>query len=124
MEQADHQLGSSISTACLSEGQGYLVLTKAKPDEAVKAFRQAVAGWETVERLYAQMRALSGLGQALTQFGETEEAKRVFDQALGVVHSLAAQLDDPELKASFLNSALVTDIQTGRSTLSHFILRH
>jgi hypothetical protein len=50
---------------------------------------------------------LSGLGQALIQAGDRDGAKMVSERAEDLISVLAAQLDDPELKSSFLNSPLV-----------------
>ena len=118
LERADHQIRSPISATCLSEGQGYVALVEFDPYRAAEAFRQAVAGWETLGRPYDQARALNGLGQALAQAGEMTEAKPAFDRAMGLIDSLAAQLDDPELKASFLNSTLVRAIREGLKALN------
>ena len=60
------------------------------------------------------LRALyTGLGNALLQLVDVSGARAAFEQALGLVERLAAQLEDEELKSSFLTSPLVWEIQTG-----------
>jgi hypothetical protein len=68
-------------------------------------------------RPYDQARALSGLGRALAAVDDSASARRAFDQALGKYDSLAAQLDDVELKRSFLNSGPVREVRDARTAL-------
>jgi hypothetical protein len=60
---------------------------------------------------YDQARALSGLGQALAQAGDRDGAQLASAQAEELINVLAAQLEDPALKSSFLNSPLVRKIR-------------
>jgi hypothetical protein len=67
--------------------------------------------WQTLGRPYDQIRALNGLGQALRQVENSREAQATFAEAHRLIMSLVAQLEDAELKTSFLNSPLVQGIQ-------------
>jgi Flp pilus assembly protein TadD len=112
LEQAYGQIVSPETEAAYHEGQGITALAEDNPTQAVEPFRSAVAGWQALNRPYDQLRALRGLGQALEQLGDPRQARTVRDQALQLVETLAAQLDDPTLKTTFLNSSLVQEIRT------------
>jgi tetratricopeptide (TPR) repeat protein len=107
LERADVQIRSPETAAALSEARGILALSEAAPERAVETFRRAADCWQAMGRPYDQTRALIDLGRALVLAGATGEARAVLDQALSLVESLAAQLDDAELEAAFLNSPLV-----------------
>ena len=107
LEFAHKQLGTLVTGVHLSEGRGSVALAEGNYSLAVEQFRQAVAGWKELSRPYDQARALKYLGQALVQ---SDEARDVFKQAYAIVETLAAQLDDAELKDSFLNSPLVREL--------------
>jgi hypothetical protein len=81
------------------------------------SFEQAIVRWQDLDHPYAHARALSGLGRALAQAGDRDGAKSASEKAMGVSDSLAAQLEDPGLKASFLDSVLLQEIRamTARS---------
>jgi len=113
LKLAHQQLGTSETEACLSEGHGTVALAEGNPSQAVEWFHHAIAGWEELGHPYDQARALKYLGQALAQSGDTEAAREAFEQAYTIVETLATQLDDVELKDSFLNSPLVREIQAG-----------
>jgi tetratricopeptide (TPR) repeat protein len=117
LERIHIQLDNSITAAALSEGRGLVALTEGNSLQAVEQFRQAVTFWQRLNRPYDQARALNGLGQALIQVGESDEAGVTYDQALSLVESLAVQLEDVELKTSFLNSTLIQDIHGTRATV-------
>jgi predicted ATPase/DNA-binding XRE family transcriptional regulator len=112
LEQAYGQIVSPETEAAYHEGQGVITLAEENLTQAVEPFRSAVAGWQTLNRPYDQLRALRGLGYALGQLGDLQQAQTARDQALHLVETLATQLDDPTLRSSFLNSSLVQKIQT------------
>jgi DNA-binding SARP family transcriptional activator/tetratricopeptide (TPR) repeat protein len=114
---SDAQMNNPVKVAILREGQGSLALAKGNFQQAVEGFRQAVTGWTAVGRTYDQLRALKGLGQALVQRGDSSGARTAFDQALGIVATLAMQLEGTDLRTSFLNSALVQGVRDARAAL-------
>jgi hypothetical protein len=67
-------------------------------------------------RPYDQARALNGLGLTL-DIDDPEAAYAAFGQALKLYDSLAAQLEDVELKQSFLNSQPVRQVREARAAL-------
>jgi tetratricopeptide (TPR) repeat protein len=111
------QIGSPETTAAYDEGQGIIALAEDNPAQAVRLFQSAAGQWQALNRPYDQLRALRGLGQALRQTGDTGQAQAAFKQALGLIETLARQLEDTELKASFLNSLVVQEIREGQSRL-------
>jgi adenylate cyclase len=112
LERAHAQIGSPETEAAYYEGQGIIALAEDNPTQAVEPFRSAASRWQALNRPYDQLRALRGLGYTLEQLSDLRQAQTVFDQAHHLVEALAAQLDDPKLKTSFLNSPLVQEIQT------------
>jgi hypothetical protein len=115
--RAVEQLRSPETAACLDEAQGSVALAEGDHNRAVQGFRSAVARWKEMGRPYDEVRALGGLGHALTRVGDRSSARGAFDQALAICNSLAAQLGDQELKGSFLNSALVRELRDARGAL-------
>jgi transcriptional regulator with XRE-family HTH domain/tetratricopeptide (TPR) repeat protein len=112
LEQAYGQIVSPETEAAYHEGQGIITLAEDNPTQAVESFRSAVAGWQALSRPYDQLRALHGLSYALGQSDDLQQARIARNQALHLVEMLATQLNDPTLKASFLNSPLVQEIRT------------
>jgi len=55
---------------------------------------------------------LTDLGRALALAGDATKARAALDQALSLVEALAAQLEDPEVKAAFLDSPLVQELRS------------
>lgn len=104
LERGETQIGSPETAAALSEGRGSVTLVEENFTDAVTYFRHAAARWAALGRPYDQARVLRSLGQALTLTEEAEEAKQAFTQAKALAESLATQLEDTELKLSFLNS--------------------
>ncbi|MBE7471936.1 MAG: hypothetical protein DPW09_19805 [Anaerolineae bacterium] len=111
------QIGSPETEAAYDEGQGIIALAEDNPAQAARLFQSAVGQWQALNRPYDQLRALRGLGQALGQTGDTGQAQATFKQALGLIETLAGQLEDTELKASFSNSIVVQEIREGQSRL-------
>ncbi len=119
IKEACQQLDLPVTKGALSEARGCLALAKERPDQASEHFREAVKIWELVERPYDQARALNGLGRALIPAGDLKEASKAYEQAMGIVESLADQLEDQELRESFLSSQLVRQIKTSQSRLEN-----
>jgi len=80
-------------------------------DQAAASLGQALTGWQELGHPYDQVRVLSGISRALTQAKDHDGIKMTIQQAMGLINSLAAQLEDPALKTSFLASMFVRDIQ-------------
>jgi tetratricopeptide (TPR) repeat protein len=94
-----------------------VALAEGDHQAAVGLFRHAVARWDEIGRPYDQARALSGLGRALDGLEDPKAAGAAFGQALDLYDSLAAQLEDVELKQSFLNSQPVRQVREARAAL-------
>jgi DNA-binding SARP family transcriptional activator len=106
IERTNPRSHSRATVAALREGQG-VALLRDTPYKAIEPLRQAVGLWQTLGRPYDQIRALNSLGQALSQTENGREAQATFAEAQRLIMLLVAQLEDAELKASFLNSPLV-----------------
>jgi tetratricopeptide (TPR) repeat protein len=104
LERAQAQLGSPVVAAALSEGRGLSALTERNAFQAIEYLQQAAAQWQALERPYDQARALGDLGRAFLEAGDTAQARASTDSALALIEVLAAQLEDPTLKAAFLAS--------------------
>ena len=119
IDEACQQLNLPRTKAALAEARGCLALAKDLPDQASEHFHEAVKIWEEIERPYDQLRAFAGSGEALMRIDEKERAAQVLDQAMGIVTMLADQLEDEELKGSFLSSHLVRQITTSQARLEN-----
>jgi tetratricopeptide (TPR) repeat protein len=119
IDEACQQLDLPMSKAALAEAQGCLALAKKSPDQASAHFREAVETWEEIERPYDRARALNGLGRALMLADDLKEASKAYEQAIGIVETLADQLTDPELRETFLSSQLVRQIVTSQAQLEN-----
>ena len=115
LERAYRQIGSLETDAAYHEGQGIIALAEDNPTQAVEPFRYAANRWQVLNRPYDQLRTLRGLGYALKQIGDLQQAGSTLDQALHLVETLATQLDDPTLKTIFLNSSLVQEVHSFHS---------
>lgn len=104
LEQRNAKERNPAAAAALHEAEGIVTLLQNTPQKAIEPLRQAVSLWQTLGRPYDQIRALSSLGQAVSQTKNSRQAREVFAKAHRLVESLAAQLDEAELKTSFLNS--------------------
>jgi DNA-binding SARP family transcriptional activator len=118
LERADRQLHTPETAAALAEGRAAVALAEDWPFAAVDHARRASAAWEALGRPYDSARALTDLGRALAALSDSASALSAFDQALSILNSLAAQADDPEVKHSFLESALVREVRTARAKLA------
>jgi tetratricopeptide (TPR) repeat protein len=109
LERAHAQIGSLETEAAYYEGQGIMALAGDNPTGAIEPLGYSASQWQVLNRPYDQLRALRALGCALGSGGDLRLAQTVLDRALRQVEMLAAQLHDPELKSSFLNSPLVRE---------------
>ena len=106
------------ATAALEEARGYLSRASGDHHHAVEHFQAACEGWGSLGRPYDQARALGYLGHALAASAQLDKATEAYNEGLAVIGSLADQLEDPELKESFLNSQLVREIQEANDSLT------
>lgn len=111
LERLDRQYRTPLTAAYRVEGQGWLRLAASAPADAVLPFQEAAARWQTAGHPFDHARALGGLSRALSRAGDSEGAGAAAQQAVQLVDVLAAQLPDPVLKASFLESPLVQQIR-------------
>ena len=110
LERLDGQYHTPVTTACRLEGLGWIRLAERDTIQAAAFFRQAQTRWQELGHPYDQARALGGLSRALTE-EDQDGFQTATEQAIGLVNSLAAQLQDPAFKASFLASGFVREIQ-------------
>jgi Flp pilus assembly protein TadD len=111
LERLDGQFNTLATSACRLEGQAWLTLAEADASKAAGFFEQALVRWQELGHPYDTARAMNGLGQAFTLSGDKSNARSASEQAMGLVKSLATQLEDPALKTSFLESNLVQEIR-------------
>ena len=96
LARADQQIQTSETHAALAEARGLLALAEGAPGPGAAHLRDAAAGWAATSRPLDQARALSSLGRA-------QPAPELFQQAMAIIRALAEQIDDSELRASFLS---------------------
>ncbi|NIM95022.1 MAG: AAA family ATPase [Anaerolineales bacterium] len=113
LARAREQLPFPEEEAALAEGKGYLGMAEGNAKLSVEHFQKSVEAWEAQGRPYDQARTLCGLGHALVLAGEPQDARHAFDQAMGHIQALAGELEDEELRNSFLSSQLVNEIREG-----------
>jgi tetratricopeptide (TPR) repeat protein len=119
LERAHEHWDTPETDACLSEGRSSVALTEGDHRGAVGFLQHAVARWHEIGRPYDQARALSSLGRALDGIQDPKAAGAAFDQALDLYDALAAQLEELDLKQSFLNSHAVREVRTARAMLGY-----
>ena len=110
LERLDRQYHTPVTTACRLEGLGWITLAEGDTVQAAAFFRQAQTRWQELGHPYDQARALGGLSRALTE-EDQDGFQTAIEQALGLVNSLAAQLENPALKDAFLASVFVREVQ-------------
>jgi tetratricopeptide (TPR) repeat protein len=106
------------ATASLEEAKGYLSYAEGEHDQSVEHFQEASEVWQSLGRPYDQARALGFLGHALTAVDKWEQATETYGMALEIIRNLADRLEDPELKRSFLNSQLVSEIRNANDSFT------
>jgi tetratricopeptide (TPR) repeat protein len=111
LERADRQLRTPETQAARAEGWASVTAAQGHLLDAANASQSAATTWGTLGRPYDQARALSAVGRTLAETGDSSAAYAALEQALRILDSLAAQLDDPELKHGFLYSALVREVR-------------
>jgi tetratricopeptide (TPR) repeat protein len=102
LEKGDQQFHTAETAACVHEAWGCLLLAQSDDHGAGERFKQAAARWGEIQRPYDQLRAWNGLIPILHRQHQDAEEQEMLFQARQVVHSLASQLVDPEMKASLL----------------------
>jgi tetratricopeptide (TPR) repeat protein len=108
LERSYSQNRSPEAEAALAEGRGIVALAAGHLPEAGAQFQQAATCWQAIGCPYDQARALAGLGRARLTLGDAA-ARTAFNGALALFDTLAAELDDGDLKRSFLASPLVRE---------------
>jgi tetratricopeptide (TPR) repeat protein len=121
-EESDLQHIPMIGAA-IAEASGLIAWSEKEGAQAVDCLQDAVGRWEALGLPYDQARALETLGRALTLTEDLEAASVAYDQAYELIQMLADQLEDDELRDSFMASQLVEGIQQGRMSSSSHI-RH
>lgn len=117
LERAFNQLPFPEANASFEEGRGYLALANGHHTQAAENFRNALEVWEALGRHYDQARTLGSLGNALKARNDLKEAVNALDESLQLIGILAEQLVDEEIKSSFLDSQLVTEIRQVRAAI-------
>ncbi len=106
LRRLEQQFGARPASAGRHEAEGWLALAEGDPVRAVDAFSQAAALWQSLGHSYDRARALAGYSEAALASGDRKAARSAAGQALERLNALALQLDDPQLKHSFLASPL------------------
>jgi tetratricopeptide (TPR) repeat protein len=120
LEQLFNQTKSAVAEAALNEARGVVALAEGHHEEAIPHYQNASGGWQKLGRPYDQARALHGLAGALAHCGQAGEARVTVDWAISLLDVLASQLDETDLKISFLNAPLMQHIRQTRSELGVF----
>ena len=97
------------TAACVNEARGHVAVAENDYRGAIESLREALDRWTAQNRPCDQVRTLDGLGRAMIESGDDAGARTTCSQALEIIETLAAQLDDEEMKMSFLNSSLVRE---------------
>jgi tetratricopeptide (TPR) repeat protein len=105
------------TAACVNEARGHVSLMDNDFRGAIESLSEAVDQWIAQSRPYDQIRALNRLSRALSESGDDADARERCSQALEIVETLAAQLDDDAMKTSFRNSSLVRELRERRKSL-------
>jgi tetratricopeptide (TPR) repeat protein len=115
--RAYEEFGSPDAEAVLAEGKGSIASAEGDLARAAEQLEHAAALWDSLGRPYDQLRALVSLASAHRQMGNPDAARVACDAAQRLAEMLAAQIEDPELKTSFLNSELVQELRDiGKAT--------
>ncbi|WP_420641582.1 ATP-binding protein [Candidatus Leptofilum sp.] len=101
---------SPENQAIYFESLGRLALQKDQIVSAVPALAQAVIAWATSGLVYDEMRAAHYYGQALLTADQPAKAAEAHERAHQIGKGLAAELDNPEMKAAFLQTPLLKAI--------------
>jgi tRNA A-37 threonylcarbamoyl transferase component Bud32/tetratricopeptide (TPR) repeat protein len=117
LERLFNQTKSSVAEVALQEARGILALAEGNHEEAIRHYRAAAGGWQKLARQYDQARALHGLAQALMHANDTVQAGVAVAQGLEIIETLAGELDEADIKAAFLNSALVQQLHQAGSAV-------
>ncbi len=104
LDQAHEQIKSDLILAAAQEAKGELCLHVNAPLSAEEKLQQAADLWHKITRPLDQARCLHTLSLALERQGKTADAGRAVEAAAQLIAGLADELDDPELRASFLNT--------------------
>lgn len=107
----------SQTAASLSEARGHVALAANDFLRATESLHEALDRWTAQSRPYDQIRTFNSLSRALLESGNDAAAHDACDHAISIVDALAAQLDDEEMKTSFLHSSLVREIWERRTAL-------
>jgi tetratricopeptide (TPR) repeat protein/transcriptional regulator with XRE-family HTH domain len=115
LAQVESLFHSQEGIAALAEARGSEALRNANARVAIEQFQRASTAWGNLNRAHDQARVLNYLGQTLLLSDDPRRAQAAFDQARTMIGTLAAQLEETQFRSSFLNSALVQEIQSGQS---------
>jgi tetratricopeptide (TPR) repeat protein len=111
LEKTHAQMQNRQSLASLSEVQAVAAGIRAEWEQAVSHYEVAAENWEALQRPYDLLRTLVGLGEALIRVKDTVAPETVQIRTGSIIEQLTSELDDPELKQSFLTSPLVREFQ-------------
>lgn len=105
LEHFDRVLELPLTGTIWREAQGSAALqTYGDIDKAITCFQHAAAGWASLKRPYNHLRTLHYLTHAWHEAGDVDQAQAILDQSLEIGETLARQIDDSTLRASFLKS--------------------
>jgi DNA-binding SARP family transcriptional activator len=110
LEKVHTQMKNRQSAASLHETRAFAAAIRGEWTQAIEDYRLAAELWEALDRPFDLLRTLAGWVPALDITANRAGALAVKRQAASVLEKLADELDDPELKKSFLASPLVSGI--------------
>ncbi|HZW02373.1 MAG TPA: AAA family ATPase, partial [Anaerolineaceae bacterium] len=111
LEKAHEFLRTRQSTAALHEVRGFAAGVRGDWALAIADYQVAAASWEALQRPYDRLRVLTALDEASRRAGDTNTSQTVQQAANAVIEQLAGELEEPEWKAAFLQSALAAGMR-------------
>ena len=103
-----HQSRKYIATA--QKILGEIAVMRGLPDEAEREFRNAVALLRQYPAPLVAWKTHAALGRLLIENGAVDSARQTFDEAAAIIKELAANIDDEELRQTFVNSPAVREV--------------
>lgn len=127
IEEARYPAQNRQLAACLAEARAAEAGIREEWEEAAAHYQTAAENWRSLNRPYDLLRSLTELRKAVSMaqssssfHGDIDLLAETQEQSVVLVEQLANQLDEPEARRSFLNSALVKQTlqsQPGKNAL-------
>jgi tetratricopeptide (TPR) repeat protein len=124
-EQAEEYARRLLETATHYEAHKYIAVAhkllaeiavdRGDPAEGEAQLNAALDQLRAYPAPLAAWKACAALGRLRARLGHNQAAREAFAQAAIIVNQIAANVDDEELRATFLNSAAVREVVAGSS---------